>query len=130
MTNEEINVAIAEACGVQTKMFRFLVPYHDGQEIYRSRFKSRDAAEAEHTACGKWVLSTVEEYLEVGDVPNYCGDLNAMHEAGRALTDDEYAEYSKRLLCHIGSFTRPRYHDATAIQRAKAFLVAIGKWRE
>jgi hypothetical protein len=80
MTNQQINIAIAEACG------------YSQQE------------------------------------PDYCHDLNAMHDAENVLdteTEDNitgsYSAYAQCLAWAGG-------YSATALQRAEAFLRAIGKW--
>ena len=60
--------------------------------------------------------------------PNYLNDLNAMHEAEKAMSVDDRNRYIDTL-----GIT---YHDswnfctATAAQRAEAFLRTIGKWEE
>ncbi len=105
MSDYEINITIAEACGfANDKMIT-------------------------------WVL------------PNYCRDLNAMHKAEnslRGINSDLYAN----ILCDlikagkIDTFTQKlgapqlSWHgvfsvaNATARQRAEAFLRTIGKWKE
>jgi hypothetical protein len=83
MTTEQINIAIAEACG----------------------------------------------WTDI-NVPGYCHDLNAMHEAENVLdteTEDNitgsYSAYAQCLAWAGG-------YSATARQRAEAFLRAIGKWND
>ena len=56
-------------------------------------------------------------------VPNYTGDLNAMHEAETFLKGQDWAAYFD-LIRHTGKATGVR---ATAAQRAEAFLRTIGK---
>ena len=93
MTNEQINVAIAEACG------------WDSDDIARG-----------YTLC---------QFTE--DVPDYCNDLNAMHEVEKTMGDPqlwvEYQSYLSDAMGHVGWI----YH-ATAAERAEAFLKTIGKW--
>ncbi len=64
-------------------------------------------------------------------LPNYFSDLNAMHDATVAVI-------------HVDAFTRRRYYktldkitgdqwntiDATAAQRAEAFGLTLGLWKE
>ena len=58
--------------------------------------------------------------------PDYCSDLNAMHEAEKVLTTfDEWDIYC----VHLGD-TQPSCAKATARQRAEAFLRVMGKWEE
>ena len=61
--------------------------------------------------------------------PNYCTDLNAMHEAEKVLTTDQFYAYS----AWIDRLTRLQYRaylGAAARQRAEAFLRTLGKWEE
>lgn len=67
-------------------------------------------------------------------IPDYCNDLNAMHEAEKTLSagDNYYmrgglGNYYARLaeICSDGSRIR-----ATAAQRAKAFLQTVGRWED
>jgi SHS2 domain-containing protein len=53
---------------------------------------------------------------------DYCNDLNAMHEAEKVL-DETQAEDYEELLGEYG------FHS-TARQRAEAFLMTLGKWKE
>ena len=62
-------------------------------------------------------------------IPDYCNDLNAMHEAEKVLTDDEAYAYSRALQeitrsVIIGSAVI----SATAAQRAEAFLKTLNLW--
>jgi hypothetical protein len=61
----------------------------------------------------------------VVDCPNYCTDLNAMHDAEMSLTKDQFDDYVARLFdsCYESTV-------ATARQRAEAFLRTLGKWEE
>jgi hypothetical protein len=62
-----------------------------------------------------------------GSPPDYLNDLNAMHEAEKVLTAEQRRSYVNCIFnlpaseCESNTF-------ATATQRAKAFLRAIGKW--
>jgi len=104
MTDEQINITIAEACG--------------WKNITRS------------TSSGwlhKRLIGTNEKMRVTFDVhtpiPNYCNDLNAMHEAEMKLTKEQSDDYVARLFdsCYELAF-------ATASQRAEAFLRTLGKW--
>ena len=55
----------------------------------------------------------------------YCYDLNAMHEAEKTLTNEQWDYYCEEL----GGSLRACAH-ATASLRAEAFLRTIGKWEE
>jgi hypothetical protein len=60
-------------------------------------------------------------------LPNYTQDLNAMHEATQSLTKDQLRWYRNLLIEMTGTFEAI---DATAAERAEAFLRTIGKWEE
>jgi hypothetical protein len=54
---------------------------------------------------------------------DWCNDLNAMHEAEKALTVEEWSDYV--------DYLPTRWEEAihtTARQRAEAFLRTLGKW--
>jgi hypothetical protein len=97
MTDEQINAAIAEACG-----------WTDVTASHRS---------------GK---APSADYVGSEFLPDYCNDLNAMHEAEKVLRD-------KELLFEYGMHISNSHHyeyllRATARQRAEAFLRTLGKW--
>jgi hypothetical protein len=94
MTDEEINIKIAEACGWH---------YYDG-------WKHEDGR---------------EDKLPYGP-PNYCSDLNAMHEAEKVLTLKRLLIYAEWLESEYGFFGI----TATARQRAEALLCTLGKWEK
>ncbi len=81
-----------------------------------------------------WFLSTPSLYRGmftgisngplIDGLPDYLNDLNAMHEAEKVLTDMQSIRYEARL-GRIG-----RIFNATAAQRAEAFLRTIGKWED
>jgi hypothetical protein len=71
--------------------------------------------------------------------PDYCNDLNAIHEAEKTLTDEQHRQYRSEVwysVCNdISSYEcvkaaeRPHF-SATARHRAEAFLKTLGKWEE
>ena len=103
MNNEKQRIAIAEACGIVSK--------------------------------DKWgsLYKTPQGILR--DCPDYLNDLNAMHEAEMVLSRGEhynqtggfglYVQTLEKVLCG-----RRHLIDATAAQRAEAFLRTIGKWED
>lgn len=104
MTDNEINVAIAEACGWE--------PTTDGGVTW--------------DADGKAIVTP----------PNYCANLNAMHEAEQALANmnildrvDLRPDYTN-MLWLISAKDGGYPLMATARQRAEAFLRTVGKWRD
>lgn len=110
MTPEQINIAIAEHLGLDVCR----EPDPTGGR-WNKAFFTPDAAAIRRK---NWPNSA-----SVRTVPNYCGDLNAMHEAEKSLSDmiDYYGE-----LEGVCNFTLPIC--ATAAQRAEAFLRTVGKW--
>lgn len=85
--------------------------------------------------------------LLVGQLPNYLNDLNAMHEALKALNDDQIMAYQSFLLGvangHEDETALRKYLDGgpnewhgwaaqepEAKHKAEAFLKTIGKWEE
>ncbi len=67
---------------------------------------------------------------QLGFIPDYIADLNAMHEAEMTLGNDEitWGKYSR----HLFDIIEPHRHTihATAAQRAEAFLRTAGKWQD
>jgi len=73
------------------------------------------------------------------DCPDYCNDLNAMHEAEKVLTEGNWKSslhatnrYTNELCKILGCLDTAlfQFAHATASQRAEAFLITIGKWEE
>ena len=108
MTPEQINIAIAKAQGWR------------------------------HREGGMWYCpdgSTVPETL----IPNYYNDLNAMHEVWCSLTEKQHQYFRRELqfvIAEAGDNNIPHKGpchsvcNATALQRAEAYLRTIGKWND
>ena len=65
------------------------------------------------------------------DCPDYCNDLNAMHEAEKVL-GKKLSEYGNQL-CEMTIVSKDDFPEcyiwhSTARQRAEAFLLTLGKW--
>jgi hypothetical protein len=106
MTNEQINIAIAEACGWEKV---------EGEECF---------------------FDNGIEQIYIENIPDYCNDLNAMHEAEKVLNDEQWPEYREELrnvvlggIRMVSQWCKADLH-ATARQRAEAFLKTLGKWEE
>lgn len=104
MTDEEINLAIAKAVGWTEELpsgGRLLLPYR----FYNINTK-------------KYALC----------IPDYCNDLNAMHEAEKQLGKDVdlWARYDMLITQLSDRFV----WFASARLRAEAFLRTINKWKE
>jgi hypothetical protein len=104
MTKEQINIAIAEACG--------WTGFNPDNIPDCLQYTARSPS-------GKWGL-----------IPDYLNDLNAMHEAEKVLGEIysikscEYDDWLQSIIEHDQKWR------ATARQRAEAFLKNINKWEE
>jgi len=117
MTNRAINKAIAEYLSWKELDFHL-----DGKRILGKRPSFHN---------GTIVSYTVDQY-----VPDYCNDLNLMHETENSMSTrlNEKYEYWLRTVCHFPdreSATGKNHHfyRATAKQRAEAFVRTIDKWK-
>jgi hypothetical protein len=66
-----------------------------------------------------------------GPFPNYCNDLNAMHEVVMTLPENKQVLYGVRLAWECGQHKSPglwHISTATAYHRAVAFLKTLEKW--
>lgn len=128
MTDNEINAAIAEACP-QLVVEPYWYCEKCGEEVMPCRVSYNEI----HEDCGCVVVGR-------GGVPNFCSDLNAMHEAEVRLENEmatchqywkELAEITMADDEEEATVTRyRRIGNANARQRAEAFLRTIGKWTE
>lgn len=91
MTNDQINAAIAEACG-----------WEEGVERYVQNLPLMKAP------------------------PDYCTDLNAMHEAEKTIY--KHHNLWSAYYYHVGAGAQGLH--ATARKKAEAFLRTLGKWEE
>lgn len=108
MTDEQINCAIAEACG-----WKMVVDNPDYEPYW------------ECPKTGRMVAAASSKFPSY----NYCNDLNAMHEAEKILiTDANFETYYLSLYDTTYSTIWPVC--ATARQRAEALLRTLGKWKE
>jgi hypothetical protein len=105
MTDEQINAAIADACG----------------------WKEIDGLSA------KGLMGKPPEALcSFNYIPNYCNDLNAMAEAEKRALQDIWNVYINKLAkaTNAEDSCDPRFFCAPARQRAEAFLRTLGKYKE
>lgn len=82
-------------------------------------------------ACKKLMCPEYGWPQQPHDLPDYLTDLNAMHEAEKALTSVQYwqyVEWCEKLvkLNHVDYVAHST--SATAAQRAEAFLRALNLW--
>ena len=132
MSNEEIRLAIAEACG--WKWYRH--PSASSLQHPHYRFLALPIAH-EYEQSPQWMVRAdmTEKLCAVGymvkefNLPDYCDDLNAMHEAEKTL-DAEQLNYSySHALYNIVVPLNQQPFRATARQRAEAFLKTKGLWK-
>lgn len=112
MKDTEINIAIAEWCG-----WKF------GEEHIES-------PTGEITDCEFLTEIGVEQIY-----PDYCHDLNAMHEAEGKLPRELHKLFLDWLCDLCPPRARPGYNHwamthSTARQRAEALLRTLAKWKE
>lgn len=102
MTDEQINIAIAEACGWWGN-----IKLIDGIPFGRPP-------------------KITSEYIEL---PDYCGDLNAMHEAEKTLSEEQWENYNFILCNLVGGYSKTNKEaiHASSRQKAEAFLETIKK---
>lgn len=104
MTDEQINIAIAETCS-----WTAMEPCTCHDSRYRG-FPPEGSAYKKH-------------------IPDYCNDLNAMHEAEKILDDETTENVTGSYYSYVDLLWLNGGFSATARQRAEAFLKAIGKWK-
>jgi hypothetical protein len=116
MTPDEQRTAIAKICG--------------WTDIRRQRLYAGDQ--------DLWGTKLIGGEKHRNRLPNYLGDLNAMHEAEKVLTATQLTVYRNTLaimnggICidDGGSFVNLSFAvSATAAQRAEAFLRTLGLWK-
>ena len=111
MSDQEINIAIAEACGIISK--------DQWGSLYRT-------------------LHGI-----VRNCPDYCNDLNAMHEAENKLTPFQRIKHghflqeilNEAVVGFVSNYeselkSLSRVASATALKRAEILLRTLGKWEE
>lgn len=115
MTDKEINEAIAGVCGWKCKGHPDQLKATDGWGEFSYQF----------------VIRPDGQLVTHNSIPNYCNDLNAMHEAEKTLYDPSMRrDYSSILGCLVKGYICLDAIYATARQRAEAFLRTLGKWKE
>lgn len=112
MTDEQINIAIAESLGFMRDKI--------------ADYWRKDGA-----------CFFIEDPHHLRQLPNYTADLNACHEFEKMLDDELDLDYSQNLESVTGtrwsannSYDMSKYRSATARQRCEAYLRTIGKWIE
>jgi len=117
MTQEQKRIKIAEACGWTWELRNHPAPcwhkenfYVNAPLFYEPRRK--------------------EDYYH--DLPDYLNDLDAMHEAEKVLSHDQQRLHMDHMMNEdsvVGDMLRQICY-ATAAQRAEAFGLTLGLWKE
>lgn len=133
MNDAELNAAIAEACGWK----RYKSQTEEVLLAKPSPEKERYWIDSGVTICNEPVTDFYDGDLPWMTVPNFCSDLNAMHEARMSLNCLQQNQFTYELMRVMGINSDQiieacvlfEFSNANARQRAEAFLRTIGKWR-
>ena len=133
MSPEQQRIAIAEACGP-----RLFVIYKVNRGYYLNdacgytdnielAWQVPEEIASKHATGPSHEREPDRIIKKPAPLPAYTADLDAMHEAEKVLTAEQWVSY--------WSFIEEVVKDisilhATAAQRAEAFLRAIGAWKE
>ncbi len=130
MKPEQQRIAIAEACGWKIENY--------GPAGYKTLYwrlrRPNGTIRVEDCTGEEWSRAIFGLMT-----PDYLNDLNAMHEAEKALSEKQQVWYLQKLMqvrfrTHADSGMIACMADklafATASQRAEAFLRTIGKWKD
>jgi len=120
MTNDDLNRRVAELCGA--KWMRLL---SDDSAIQKRSLVMPEEIESLR-AKGLSEADGTEDMCQIHWVPNYAGDLNAMHEAEKALVEVQKRRYGNVLSDIVKPDEYYGEYDtvhATARERAEAFAM-------
>lgn len=129
MTNKQINLAI-----VQLQIGKYSCARCD---------KPATVVKYGCAFCGEFCAEAAGDFtLEGGAamIPDYAGDLNAMHELESTLSNHEKLLYYQELVDifdrnpdgshRFGSVVYWETLHASAVKRAQAYLTIFGKWQQ
>jgi hypothetical protein len=120
MTNEQINIAIAEACGWLNCILPSQDEYHLMTDLELGRAMGRPVGR-------NFSLHKDGSHYPL---PNFCNDLNAMREAMLTLTNKQGFGFLWHLndMGFVGGDWELLTLDSQVL--AEAFLRTFGKWEE
>ncbi len=125
MNNQEQNEAIARACGLE-RLAKFRRQTRRGAPDSNGRVTMY--CEEDHGGASTWA-----------PIPNYVGDLNAIHRATSVLSPDDQDNFAEQLSALVLENPHHAWWDlncnevahvanATATQRAEAVLRTLNLW--
>lgn len=141
MTDKEINIAIAEACGAVW----YRIP-NPGKRDREYRLLAHPLIHEYPDQSPEWLvradgserMCNWEYMVREGHLSDYCHDLNAMHDAvfstfgDRKKQDQESATMRVQYHSHLKIICETAFNtlEASAAQRSEAFLKTLGKWAD
>jgi len=132
MTPEAMNVKLAEFDGKNPYRWTFNFQHEEGFDSVI--YESEDQAKREWITIysGPKYAGPIERIIQT---PDYCNDLNAIHEVEAKLTEEQWEEYEVELgnVLFEATSRRLRHRDyihATAAQKAEALCRALGLGKE
>lgn len=130
MTPGAQRIAIAETCGAKIISKRFEDGIRGNRRIGKKwAWRGNEATPCSHPGGGLFGWGWNRE-ASPGELPDYLNDLNAMHEAEKTLTGEQYAVFARHLDSMLFRGSARDIISATAAQRAEAFLKTTGKWEQ
>lgn len=119
MTDEQINIKIAELCGWKDIRRPIDDSYHDYPSDTLGWLMGRVAGIAPGDI----------HWQNAKPLPNYAADLNACHEFEKMLEPMQHIAYDRHLHRLVDETVTWKWH-ATARQRCEAFLRVHGQWEK
>lgn len=149
MEREAQLIAIAEACGKETRAWCFLWKGRNDKKWKESpHYVTKSQAEYARERESHWSkVRPIKPIRSHENVPSYLTDLNAMYQAERVLLNSQRRRYAEMLIQVHPLNYDPRVKSAadevvddramkifllinmTAAQRAEAFLKTLGLWK-
>ena len=115
MTDEQMRIAIADACGI--------VVYEepDGSGLWSCK--------------GSYKTGISKEHAQRVSLPDYLNNLNAMHQAEKVFSAEQLTDYGIELSKVVPCGWDAQVHwgklaHATARQRCIAFLKTLNLWKD
>lgn len=124
MSPEAQRIAITEACGLKPRV----ICEHWKHPGRSATIEGCPACPPHLKTCCLRILC--DHPSEGASCKDYLNDLNAMHEAEKVLTEEQLKDYADWLLVISNSVSslHASWFNATARQRAEAFLRTLGLW--